>query len=438
MLSTRSQNLITSTSTGDIFPSSSTRHFSCKTPARLKHGRAVHDENSIYGHPKTAGLTGRKKSSLLFRSPDMNGLPARKAPRTVCKSTALTEITNQTPFSKACPPVTPGPTSLKPSKSFVVFNESSVGSPRISSTRKKPRLPRSASKSFETPETTGNHWDVSDGSIEASIIEETSIVEEDYDDVEYAPPTAIEPEFDPGFDMPDYKEVGATFMSLFRQTAIFDEYIPVTGSDDTDLLNDPVIWERLELPKIPPDDLFPFMVHTEIDQETGSMPHKVVPMQGPRPFGEDLRHGPVVRPIASTRIPSAPSTSNASLSKPAKPATARATVTSHTRIPSLSKPKVPPTPLVTPKVVISTKPTHIGHARTGSMVPKRTNVMHSRTLSMPPRATTVSKLVAKPVSGSGRNTNALSQQFNIADDTILSLLAGPTDETLEEEFLFKI
>lgn len=61
---------------------------------------------------------------------------------------------------------------------------------RISSTRKKLRLPRSAIKTFETPETKGNHWDVSDVSIEASM-EDTSVTEEDYDDVEYAPPTAI-------------------------------------------------------------------------------------------------------------------------------------------------------------------------------------------------------------------------------------------------------
>ena len=54
-------------------------------------------------------------------------------------------------------------------------------------------MPRSASKSFETPQSQGNHWDVSDISIEAP---ETAVVnefieEEDNDEVEYMPPSAI-------------------------------------------------------------------------------------------------------------------------------------------------------------------------------------------------------------------------------------------------------
>jgi hypothetical protein len=116
-----------------------------------------------------------------------------KPPRSTSKSKALTEITNKTPFKKTPFPVTPGPASLKPSKSFAIYNDDSVApsARRISSTRKKLRLPISASKNFETPETKGNHWDVSDVSIEASVVEDASITEEDYDDVEYTPPTAI-------------------------------------------------------------------------------------------------------------------------------------------------------------------------------------------------------------------------------------------------------
>lgn len=109
------------------------------------------------------------------------------------KQTALSEITNRTPFHNAQYPVTPGPASIKPSNSLTIFKDASKApsARRISSTRKKLRLPRSASKSFQTPDPMGNHWDVSDGSIEASVIDEVSITEEDYDDVEYGPPTAI-------------------------------------------------------------------------------------------------------------------------------------------------------------------------------------------------------------------------------------------------------
>ena len=94
---------------------------------------------------------------------------------------------------KALFPVTPGHVSLKPSKSFAVLNDDSIAPSgrRISSTRKKLRLPRSARKEFQTPETRVNYWDVSDVSIEASVTDDASVTEEDYDDVEYAPPTAI-------------------------------------------------------------------------------------------------------------------------------------------------------------------------------------------------------------------------------------------------------
>jgi hypothetical protein len=135
----------------------------------------------------------RKRTySLSVMTPEPR-LKTDKIARTASKATALSEITNKTPFHNARFPVTPGTASPKPSKSFAIPSDVSAGppAPRISSTRKKLRLPRSASKSFQTPDTKGNHWDVSDASVEASMIEEASITEEDYDDVEYGPPTAI-------------------------------------------------------------------------------------------------------------------------------------------------------------------------------------------------------------------------------------------------------
>lgn len=103
----------------------------------------------------------------------------------------MAEITNQTQLPTTRAPVTPA--LLKSSKSFAIFNDDDVvpSTRRISSTREKLRLPRSASNKFETPETKGNYWDVSDISTESSVIEDVSMTKEDYDDVEYAPPTAI-------------------------------------------------------------------------------------------------------------------------------------------------------------------------------------------------------------------------------------------------------
>lgn len=54
--------------------------------------------------------------------------------------------------------------------------------------------------------------------------------------------------------MPDYKKVGATFMSLFRQITIPSDHDddPVLYFDGADLLEDigPLVWEKLELPEI--------------------------------------------------------------------------------------------------------------------------------------------------------------------------------------------
>jgi hypothetical protein len=61
---------------------------------------------------------------------------------------------------------------------------------RPSSARKHVRLPRSASKSFQTPLTGGDHWDVSDIDINPEVVAapSQSIEEEDYDEIEYMPP----------------------------------------------------------------------------------------------------------------------------------------------------------------------------------------------------------------------------------------------------------
>lgn len=108
-------------------------------------------------------------------------------------------LIDKTPFANrsGAPFVTPLPRGSKISKLSLVDSQSKFqtpdGLPRPSSTRKHIRVPRSASKSFETPQTEGNHWDVSDISIEgpemAAVNE--SIEEEDCSEIEYMPPTAV-------------------------------------------------------------------------------------------------------------------------------------------------------------------------------------------------------------------------------------------------------
>lgn len=112
---------------------------------------------------------------------------------------AARPLVDKTPFANrsGAPFVTPLPRGSKISKIALGESQTNLQTPggllRPSSTRKHARAPRSASKSFETPQTQGNHWDVSDVSIEgpemAAVNE--SIEEEDFGEIEYMPPSAI-------------------------------------------------------------------------------------------------------------------------------------------------------------------------------------------------------------------------------------------------------
>jgi len=63
-----------------------------------------------------------------------------------------------------------------------------------SSARKTVRGRRSSGPVFETPVPSGNHWDVIEGDAIAPIVLEAQseeVQQEDYDEIEYMPPTAI-------------------------------------------------------------------------------------------------------------------------------------------------------------------------------------------------------------------------------------------------------
>lgn len=88
---------------------------------------------------------------------------------------------------------TPLPNGSKISKlSLGASQLQTPGLLRPSSARIHDRMP-SASKNFQTPHTQGNHWDVSDTEIEGpeAVVVNQSIVEEDFNEIEYMPPGAI-------------------------------------------------------------------------------------------------------------------------------------------------------------------------------------------------------------------------------------------------------
>lgn len=88
---------------------------------------------------------------------------------------------------------TPAPQTAKLAK-LSLYDESLAKTPGnllLSSARRKSmRLPR---EKFKTPNTQGLHWDVSEGDIQLDVgeeVEDATIEEPDYDDIEYMPPKA--------------------------------------------------------------------------------------------------------------------------------------------------------------------------------------------------------------------------------------------------------
>lgn len=100
-------------------------------------------------------------------------------PNRTTRNTSNTPFTKPANFTKL---VTLDQNFLQPGKTPL----------RPSSTRKHARAPRSASKSFETPQTNGNHWDVADVSIcQPEVDVEEAVDEPDHDEIEYMPPKPL-------------------------------------------------------------------------------------------------------------------------------------------------------------------------------------------------------------------------------------------------------
>ncbi|KAI0047748.1 hypothetical protein FA95DRAFT_1605794 [Auriscalpium vulgare] len=146
---------------------------------------------------------------------------------------------------------------------------------RPSSTRKTVRGRRSSSDThflaFKTPITNGNHWDVSDTDIEvpavAEVLEE-EVQAEDYDEIEYMPPTAIEEKYAPPFEMPDYTVVGPQFFKLMHSYT-YDDRADLYFQADRERMGEGVLeasgfsdskeqWNYFDLPELEDDSPFAF------------------------------------------------------------------------------------------------------------------------------------------------------------------------------------
>ncbi|KAH9054300.1 hypothetical protein EDB87DRAFT_1568349, partial [Lactarius vividus] len=159
---------------------------------------------------------------------------------------------------------TPGPAKGKPPAQDAYLESMTPGHALLpSSARKSVRGRYSSGAAFETPVTKGNHWDVIEGDIEVPTLPEAQgegVQAEDYDEIEYMPPTAIDPPYTPHFDVPDYGLVGAQLFNMmhsFPKDDATDRFYAAEkeGIDDTGLLeasgvvDSPSRWNFFELPE---------------------------------------------------------------------------------------------------------------------------------------------------------------------------------------------
>ncbi|KAL6303540.1 hypothetical protein BKA93DRAFT_335816 [Sparassis latifolia] len=242
-----------------------------KTPGRALKGRNTLQEN--LGHHGATTVNGKGKLVQTPHRPAVQGLKAVKdgkpivtVPRPLFDKTPLpNRLANAVPFK------TPAPQTAKLAK-LSLLDPAPACTPRgvlrPSSTRKSLRTPRSGSAkhSFETPVTQGNHWDVSDGDVSMDVQvgaeEKETVHEDDYDEIEYMPPSAIDVPYEPPFDMPDYKVAGRQLFELAHSCPVDDSADHFYAADidtmiDTQELlvssgfsSSPSIWNYLQLPEL--------------------------------------------------------------------------------------------------------------------------------------------------------------------------------------------
>ncbi|KZP28845.1 hypothetical protein FIBSPDRAFT_816644, partial [Athelia psychrophila] len=233
-----------------------------KTPGRaILKGRGALQENALHRGAGAMTVNGKGKKVVLNSPSQLKTLqPQRTLKDSVLgKSTSILltrPLGDKTPFRNRVGDLhTPLPNGSKISKlSLGASQLQTPGLLRPSSARIHDRMP-SASKNFQTPHTQGNHWDVSDTEIEGpeAVVVNQSIVEEDFNEIEYMPPGAIEETYQPPFEMPNYAEVGRA-MKMLIHSYHFDDP-PTLDSEPAPIVLD-VFVHDLALPELEDDSPF--------------------------------------------------------------------------------------------------------------------------------------------------------------------------------------
>ncbi|KAF5374588.1 hypothetical protein D9757_010179 [Collybiopsis confluens] len=269
-------------------------------------------------------VNGKGKAAAAMQTPFQSRTPFLQKPLFTEADTQLKGIRTQTrPFLDKTPlPNRVATASFNAQTPFLHPNRDATpdSAQRPSSTRKHIRLPRNSHK-FETPITTGNHWEVGDSSdenIRVEIPEPAKAVpaaEEDFDEIDPVPLThhSLDLPYQPPFDldMPDYAVLGKAVLEASRKGWFLN------GLQDSIIEIHPEFIEdhnaNLDLSSLPDGDpFFDFEIKPQpkpsgsaVTQHKLSAPLKGRPVPVPAPSLPSSRSA-VTRPAtsASTRVPS--------------------------------------------------------------------------------------------------------------------------------------
>ncbi|THH07223.1 hypothetical protein EW145_g3530 [Phellinidium pouzarii] len=278
MLSSRSVSLFHDDADAPLY----SRTSASKTPGRALKGRAGLQENVFqHGSMTTNPMEKRAVLGTPFHRENSKIILQDTAPP--LKGTTLsrpladkTPHTNRQSLSLFTPLLRNGKAAKLTLPALLDANEDvEAGTPAQppSSSRKKQRVPRSTSRSFEieTPHTKGDHWNVSDVSIElgGTSLDKTDelavdINEPDYSEPEYMPPKTIEPTYEPPFELPNYRDAGQTLCTLAHSYPIEEDTSSHIYEVDSEELLKGCGWSssskfmNLDLPDTDEDDIFAY------------------------------------------------------------------------------------------------------------------------------------------------------------------------------------
>ncbi|TDL26095.1 hypothetical protein BD410DRAFT_825979 [Rickenella mellea] len=234
-----------------------------KTPGRAIKGRTGLQENALHHgsmsvHNKAKG--GATQTPFHVAGPSLKQATTFSVSRPLADKTPFPNRQNN--LSLITPLPRTGHTGKQPFLIKPLLGGLEQSTPLLppSSTRRKLRIPRSASKSFETPITKGDHWNVSDLSIDIASTTLQEVSEEDVSDdsePEFMPPTAVFPPFEPHFELPDYQKMGHALSSLahtYRVSTVASDY--QYDLDIDDLMNSNMAQVTLSLPELEDDSPF--------------------------------------------------------------------------------------------------------------------------------------------------------------------------------------